>query len=452
MIDFFTSIQRDDHEVIDGDYVLAKGCRFRSEHFVELTNDWTLGTTAGLEIQFVENQFCKLAVVGHIYSCEEPLLSSQEVVSRLADEISVESLVTALLPLAGCYVVFASWNSQLIVFSDATALRKVHYCWDENTDALIVASSIDDIARCLSLDPLDGMSIDLGDYNVIGSAPYLPGELTAYSSIRYLVPCHFLDVDRMAQIRFYPPAVDEQPSYDAVVQKFCKILRGSAIATERAHGKCYVAMTAGIDSRTTLASFIAAGLSGSLGAFTFQYPYLTDSDPDILVAQEVCRSVSVKHQLLEIKTANKAGEYFLAACDGVMVNSNIADIYRVYYRLPKWACTPRFMLSHENIPVNQATLDTMEAWFENIDDLLGYDWLDFFYWEHRLSRWAAEGFSGSEISVPKVNIFNSLMLYHLSFQVPFVKRRSTEFSRDVLENLCPGISEIPINPRHGLGN
>lgn len=66
--------------------------------------------------------------------------------------------------------------------------------------------------------------------------------------------------------------------------------------------------------------------------------------------------------------------------------------------------------------------DEMAAWMELVDfseeSLRGYSFYDFFHWEHRMSKWAAEGYSEYDLALVPAPVLSSRRLLLAALDLP----------------------------------
>lgn len=442
---------------IDGDYVFGNA-PFNCDNWTydELSNGLFLSCSPGLSVSILHRAHRDQAVLGFIYDPHDPNQSIAQIAEQLFEAKDSKELSTLLKAKAGCYVVIAFWQEKGVAFTDAASLRKIYYMEYLQAENYALSSSADLLAKINNSRVIERLCIKENPVARIGGGGYLPGSLTQYNGIKHLIPHHYLSLPGNHAIRYYPDKTRRELGYSEAINAAADIVSGSAKSLLIRYPKIAIAMTAGYDSRTSLAACAGSTNDKShIKAFTFKYPYLAADHPDIKIAQEVCEYANIAHQTIHVDIPGQAEQQFASVFgpERPLVVSTIADIYRIFYRLPTIALKPWFMLKKECIPKTNDTYNAIEEWFSFFherDKYLGYSLFDLFYWENRIARWGTAGFSGSDLHIVKLNLFNSLELLDIVLSINPAKRRSGEFSTTLVELLYPGLTDIPFNPSRNI--
>lgn len=437
----------------EGDYVLGQSPFILDgwENILIFKN-YVLSYSNKLNIVSYRNADLSITVLGLMYNPNKPRQNTSEILKELSQASNPDQLLKRLYPLMGCYVVLCFWKQGGIAVSDAASLRKIYYIEHPFSKRFFISSSATLLAEVNGCSVIESLILTKDPNTRIGQEGYLPGHLTHYEGIRHLIPHYYLLLSDMKPIRFFPKVEKKEILYSKGITKTAKIISGSAESILERFSRVSIAMTAGYDSRISLAAF--AGCSegfNKVETFTFKYPYLDEKHRDIRVAQEVAKQTRIKHCTIEVNVPQEAEGKFVEMFGMAtpLVVSTIADIYRIFYRLPGLALKPNFIRKKEQIPKTHQALCALEEWFSffnNRYDFMGYDVFDLYYWENRIARWGSKGFSGSDVKARKINIFNSNELLDTVLQIKPDIRRSGQFNRDLIELLYPGLTNIPFNP------
>ncbi len=440
---------------IDGDYIVGYATidneKWRCR---QLNENLFLSYTVGLNTLVIHRKCHVHALIGLIYNPHIPSQDIQEIAEQIAETENPNQVATILNIMAGSYVVLSIWGHIGAVFTDACSLRKVYYMMQPHKYNFMFSSSDILLAKynhCLFQKHL---SINVLPNTRIGETGYLPGSLSPYKGIKHLIPNHFLKLPQNIPVRYYPALPYQEDNYTKSLDSATKIIAGSAESIVQRFPHISIALTAGYDSRTSLAAFACSAnkkYHTKINCFTFKYPYLDDNDMDLTIPHEICSAVGISHHTIPVDVPQEAERYLVEMFgkETYLVVSVISDIFRVFYRLPNLALTPHFMIKKERIPHNDETIEALKEWFLSLDDVnksKAYNIFDFFYWENRIARWATKGFSGSGLDLFKVNIFNSRELLNIALQTDKSKRLSGQFNKDIIESLRPGLAKIPFNP------
>lgn len=442
---------------IDGDYILGK-LPFNSDEWnsIELIDGLFLSHSPELSVVSLQKTGYSQAVIGLIYNPHKPAQSTREIAEQIAQARDAKEMSALLKIMAGCYVVLSFWKQEGVAFTDEASLRKIYYMERPYESGFLLSSSTSILANANNCLLKESLCFTENPSARVGSSGYLPGSLCSYLGIRHLTPHHYLSLPDNRPVRYYPDSNWQEKDYAKSLEKVAEIISGSAKSVLIRFPKIAIAMTSGYDSRTSLAAFAGcANSADQINSFTFKYPYLNENHVDIKTAQDVCKQIGINHKTLSVSVTGEAERIFAETFgkETPLVVSTIADIYRVFYRLPRISLKPKFMLKKERIPKNEDTLKALDEWFsyfEGKDKYMGYDVFDLFYLENRIARWGTKGFSGSGLQAIKVNIFNSRELLDIILQIDASKRRNGQFSRGLIELLYPKLTTIPFNPPRGI--
>ncbi|MEA5446306.1 hypothetical protein VCB98_10790 [Gammaproteobacteria bacterium AB-CW1] len=306
-----------------------------------------------------------------------------------------------------------------------------------------------------------------------------PGHGTPYRNVMLLVPNCLLDLESGKLARFWPRAPREQKTLDEVLQP--NLVRAArALSGMAQRSGLLLSLTAGQDSRTTLAAALLAEVD--LEAFTLvnrrDSPHGARTrilGVDAAVAKEITAAYGISHQVLEeqpmddrLKTYLKANAYKSSYSNRIMpllaqygqqrllhVRSNALEIARAY-----WAKHPEvddangaadlFMLKHRKLAdqverVRTAFQDMFHATDFTAGRQMGYDSRDMLYWEHRMGAWHSQQLLCSDLVFDTFNPWNCRAILTDLLSLPMQDRANSSFSRAVVD-ACEGLSKWPINP------
>jgi len=359
------------------------------------------------------------------------------------------------------------------VFNDACATRSTYFA----EDADIIASHSTLIGRALGREARK----ELFRHFRYG----LPGNVSPVAGVRVLPANFSLDLQSKKLTRFWPRRYRIERSVEELISPLEDVLTrtADAIATRWTPA---LSLTAGIDSRTTLAAF-----SHIPSTVPFTYYRGPDDTTDIDIADMLCRSAGFKHRLLAVVGRSDAPSiydaadamsdykhfdeasaiYFKAFSRGnyIHVRSNLAEIGRAFWRRHPVMPT-RFgadnwidVATHQERqgePLRRQAMqymqDEMKAFIDlagyDLSDpfnpsLLGYDAWDLVYWEHRMSTWHAQVLMGSDFAFDTQIIFNSRAVLDLLMSAPLKDRAKASLFHQFIERRSPDFRNIPINPR-----
>ncbi len=431
-----------------GDYIIGS-VPYQDWRCLSVTSNLVLSYSEGLAITHRVSAGKSVWIIGEIY---DPLHLSKTQ-ELIAQEIATCAGISSCEDYAGCYVVIQYLGDRCVLLTDAASMFKVFYT-TANDDRYNIASSEQLLAESNNFQADTAIIDQLEESSVIGASAYLPLSCTEYPQVFCLLPNHTLTIPKYQVERYFPCARKVMITPEAAISQSTVILKGAAQAVLNRYGTVKVALTAGIDSRLSLAAFAACDKT-KVEAFTFHYPYLEAKHPDIVQAQKVSAKLGIKHTVIKVADPFSAEAEFCKYYgeNAILINSNIADIFRCYYRLPTWAASVGLFFRLEKIPRTQRIRIILEQWLaeaQAVSKGFGYELYDLFYWENRIAKWAVNGFTGKNNGVTKICIFNCHKLLHTMLQVDSCRRSHRQFNRELVNHLSPGLGDIPINPSDGF--
>lgn len=191
--------------------------------------------------------------------------------------ISEDLFFEALDTLVGRFVVIYRGASSIRVVGDATAMRPVFYAEQGG----VIASHSELIVSSIG---------EQESFSLLPFSSSFPANFTPYKGVRVLLPNFYLELSTGRISRFWP----RQPITSMSVEKAAhEVLEKSveAVRLLAMRRNSWLALTAGLDSRVTLAAFLAAGVDFQ----TFTYGKNADTRMDRLVASHLARRFGLKH-------------------------------------------------------------------------------------------------------------------------------------------------------------
>ena len=385
----------------------------------------------------------------------------------------IDSMLADTDDLVGRYTAICFTGKRWVVFNDAGAMRSTYFA----EDAPIIASHSSIIGDLQGRAPRR----ELFRHYCFG----LPGNASPVEGVRVIPPNFELDLESRQLRRFWPrnPRI-ERPS-KVLIGPLVEVLTRTAGGIARRYPPA-LSLTAGIDSRTTLACF-----QHVKATVTFTYLAGTDAEVDASIAQKLAAGLGMQHRVLPL-VENASGKALtaevsslvdfkhlpdLTACyrsafgggNFIHVRSNLGEIGRAFWRkhpvMPKrFAATnwPDIATDRRRArePLRDVAVEYMReqmhafiqlAGYDVSDprnpQLLGYDGWDLVYWEHRMATWHSQLLLGSDYVFDTAVIFNSRRALELLLSAPFAERLNSKLFHMTIEQLIPQVSDIPINPR-----
>jgi hypothetical protein len=347
------------------------------------------------------------------------------------------------------------------VVPDCTASQPVHW---SGRGGLALGSSGALVAGALGLGPVRAA---LTAYEQLAAAPrkrrtvaYPPGLLTEFEHVRMLVPNHLLDIatDRspgVRQLRFWPTQDRrEVADTDAVFARFRERLTAH-VGLVTALGRTGISLTAGLDSRTSLAALLPHRRPDTF-AFTYYNPRQGVQDlahrADLFAGNQWARLAGLQHLVLhwrepaEEDVFSRVWERMYPVAppsvgaahamyaglprDVVQVGSNLGEVGTANpaRRLPG-RLTPRRLAALWQSPwfaerhdYDAVFADYQEETSLTEERLLGHDPHDVFYWEHRMGKWGVRKYADADVSHRLLLPFNDRELLETMLSLPVASR------------------------------
>lgn len=304
---------------------------------------------------------------------------------------------------------------------------------------------------------------------------YLPGLDSPFEAVRQLTPNTRLVVPSGEVERYWPrksgTGTDEKAATDALVQH----MRGLCRYFEENQGHAFVGVSAGRDSRCTLAGL--ASITPSLFTFVRSPDGRSEDSPDSRIARQVAHHCGIPLEIVKIPApphldaatsgfarayrrntgyvrGNTSGwvEHFWkkAQADDQMHNVFVrgfgGEVMRGFYK--PMASTSAAQLS-ATYNVNAGSAYTRDAFttFSQVagweGDLHGYELHDLLYWEHRMGIWGSSAFSESDMAFRGMPAFNSRRLFENFMGLPPALRSTTATFEAATKKLLPALAGIP---------
>jgi hypothetical protein len=357
------------------------------------------------------------------------------------------------------------------IMPDAGALLALHY--GARDGRAVVSSS----AR-LAAQVLDGTPRPIE-----GSAPlrpcsafnYIPSPGSPFAGLRKLYHDQTLDLAAF-RVLHRPSPIRSLGSYDAALGVVAgELVRFAEELRARIPGTVYLPLTAGLDSRTIAAAFVAAGLP--FEAVTLDFRGKPRSD--VTVAQAICRRLGVRHRALRLERPDPAaiariGEHVAGAVLGwdhsdvypgggyrylgagdAMIVGGCFEIGRqltgetrfkdIDFDTATGAEVWRRRAGAPGAPAYTGLLDDWIAWRRAHP--LEMDFAAAFYLDQRIGGWRAAIEHGYDL-LPGLSICpaNNPQIYSAMITPAPEAQREGRLQKEAIALLAPELMAFPINP------
>jgi hypothetical protein len=387
--------------------------------------------------------------------------------------ISEETFFDRLDVLSGRFVIVYSTVGSIRVLHDACGTRSVFHSAGSEP---IVASHHNLIANALTAAPSE---IE------IAKLPYkfgYPGRGTPADGVFMLMPNCLLDLLTGKIHRYFPRGpVAKSSDVGDVVQRVVADVSRQLCAVPEKYSKVTASLTAGKDSRFTLAT--ARPFKKAMEYFTYRRPGYPHDEMDASVAQRIAKQLKLRHHLIQVPCSLADSEEFLHFDRLIATNtyyshlrevaylywkrystestlhlrSNLAEIGRAFYRKlgmrrPLTSSTDMTKLFHGALsgeaPAEAAFADFFEV--TDFGSIYDYDPYDMFYWEHRMGTWHALVLIESDPAFETHIVFNARRILQAMLSLPLEERLRASVFSQVIQTCWPALSKFPFNPEDWL--
>ena len=359
------------------------------------------------------------------------------------------------------------------VFSDAGALLGIYFPEHNESQGVYCSSSLSLVA--LYHDATRRTPRQLGWYGM----NWFPPPLTAYSGVRKLLPdqvLRFVAGRAVHAERLYPDRV-EGMSLGERVELIGEGIRYQFRSYAERYERFYLALTAGLDSRTSMA--LLEPYADRVHAYTMEHPNI--SEADVQIPPELAKRRGLSHRFIESQSPQSelerefdlhtaysvvdADRYFLTRDmfreipgQTLLVRSGGWEIGRnFYYHKLKGLEFNRICKEAQHIPWRLGTFGNIQSsaqeltlWLEwRARHLSPYDWRDMFYLDQRMGGWLStiEQALDQIVGVHSVHPCNCAMYFDVLLSVSETQRDAAVIQRELLKRYVPDFESIPINPK-----
>ncbi|MGO1531773.1 hypothetical protein ACT3TB_18690 [Micrococcaceae sp. AOP34-BR2-30] len=315
-----------------------------------------------------------------------------------------------------------------------------------------------------------------------------PGRTTRFDGVWQLLPNSELQVNtgeiHRVGPRPYTPLTVEQAAEEMlpILHKQVEVLLASG-------REIIVSASAGIDTRTSLASFAHAG--DAVQTFTYTKDPNTGHQSGELhrdkLAGEMASELGLPHRLFELTNAEHAPRDFIRNLKNLSTRrSNNTIAWTYYTQLPqnslhirgqingvgKWHFA-RHLHFAEDLEIGARRMASLTKRAQKVDlDLAdpfwdlgeegfqeyidttqlrsvpaGYRMTDMFIWEHRVGNWNHPHIVESDVTFDTYQLYSSRRMIRLMLSVPEIDRVQLSLFREIVSRLEPRLLEYPINGR-----
>ncbi|MGM1028335.1 MAG: hypothetical protein ACQEWM_00535 [Actinomycetota bacterium] len=434
---------------------------------------WSVRLDPALDHQSARSERTEVLVLGQAFDDGGPKTRGRvaerivRALGRSTDAAAqTRALDEVLAWLSGRFVVLVARGDRLDVYGDPLATRSLY--WHRSADGVALASH-----SAILADHVGGLAstrmrwvLDHPDYRS-PAGRWLPGLITPHDEVGQLYANSRLTVrgTTVSNERFFPLDERVELSTTEAGGRFRDDLRQQVRNWISVAPVTALALTGGRDSR----AIFEAGLPDlqQANAVTLTYhPFHVASKStyaDFMTASRLAAAAGLAHLGLDVPTMKPASA--MARLYGTTFPTwqryaNLANT--LYLHAPARAATIfgvggaivtgmwRNTSVHELSPHLLASKFTesrfnqdpelhaeLERWMElthfSVDALRGYDFYDFFHWEHRMTKWGGFGYSEYDLATTPAPVLSSRRLLTAALSLPKQQRVDAEVYRFITE-------------------
>ena len=374
--------------------------------------------------------------------------------------------------LAGRFVILYETKGEVIVFNDPAGLLSVFY----NLGKDVCLSSCDELIRKHFDYEYCDEHLDIRNGSLLLSLQ-MPNDITVSKNVKALLPNHYIDIDKLNPVRFFPvngwnPKLkfgEKQQGFKKMFEKHITLIDN--IVSE--YAKYYdiaAPITSGYDSRVVL-SFLRRKIK-NIPCYTFKHDSFNAETPDFYIPPKICEVLKLSHAIIPDADVSDAffkeiqaviGEYhmkytvdlgqtFISKFKGkALVTGCISEhIGKLYWgdSGPLYLANLDFFKSMHN-NTSKHLHNHVKPHFDELNGKFTYKYIhDLFALEIMGARWSAQALMiYGVMGVSALNIYNCREIIEDWMCVPRKLRKNKKFIHySFLERLAPELLTFPFNP------
>lgn len=436
-------------------------------HFQRVRNDLHVHPKTSVHIAVTGN--VEVILIGTCVDLLNPDRSQDEIAARLVRALDASEDLFHRYgdQLCGRYALIYQRGALRKAVSDATGLRAIFF----STCGRFLGSHAFLVAQQLGASKPVRQPFKMG----------FPGRGTPYGGVLLLTANTSVELGSAAVARIFPRDAIIPSAIDEVAEVVAYFASVAISALKRRGAELVYSVTAGLDSRTT----IAASRSKLDGARAFTYGNVEDERryrpslvADEVLGPQIAEAVGMKHCLLvrhlpppEVATVLRINSYHSAGGDTIVplvekygqhsvihIRSNILEIGRAYFRkygfdlsVPEGNVGIYGLLNTLDEGQKEFVVRSFEEMYCVTDILsafrMGYAPFDVVYWEHRMSAWHAQLVLNDDIAFDTFIPWNSRMVLAMMLRPEVDLRASGAVASIIIERA--GLNKWPMNPKMG---
>lgn len=425
----------------------------------EVIGDYRLFIHPELESEHIKKTGFEIYLLGFIYDYRKPEQSNSEILEVLSHTDSFEELVNHLAHYSGHFILIYHSGDKLRVLNDAGAQKEVYY----DQDFLTAGSTPKIISR--SVNAQSHTSTDAVRFysspEFMRRREYIAGT-SHLRNIRHLLANHYIDLNKKCSIRYFPVR-PIKPVSIRLASEIAREMLSGFIKAASLRNNLSMGVTGGYDSRT----LFLASTGVDCRYYVSKLDHMSDDHYDITVPRRLTEAFNRDFKVISDRKdldtderrmmdesidypryPKKLGEFFNGH---IIINGSLSEIARNVFEYHRRVSGKD--LAYLYGYMNETFVEKeYQKWLDNSRYHFiryGYNILDMFYWEERMSNWAAK--TKTEMSSLGREVYSPYSSHYLIESLLSTPRRQRDRQKNRLYNLMikdfsPETAHIPVNP------
>lgn len=437
---------------------------------------WTVHAHPDLALTHAKDGAAEVTLLGCALNPDKPGETDADICAWLvAGTKTIDELEEKTRRLVGRWVILFCNEGGEFLLPDPCAMRIVNY-FAKHADGPWVFTqpeSVKDLLN-LQLNPEAVRDLFSTPYYLNTVEHWWPGNDSHYEHVKHLCPNHYLNLRTSEVIRFWPRKKLVPISMEEGIAEASKLLRNGVEAAVRRF-PLTLPMTAGWDSRLLLAA--AKPFANDIQYYTLKYNSHRQDAYDLTIPAQLLTKLGLPHRVIECPAgmARDFGKLFyqnvtLAAYahgpivyglfreypqERVCLKGMCLEIARCFlykYEYPEQLDGRQLaIIACGKKRVNDYAVRHFGNWLAGAQpaaSACGYEVLDLFQWEQKVSNLVTSVESSFDITYETLALYNNRALLEVLLAVPAKYRQHPDYTfyRKLMEHLWPETLSEPINP------
>ena len=378
--------------------------------------------------------------------------------------------------LSGRFSILVQNDGDIKIFSDPFGARTIYYKISDKGTFVSSHSKLLADASSSEISSVVKNYMKSTEYNN-KTTKYLPGDLTIFDGVLYLIPNNYLSLKLQNTFRFWPRKDIKPTSLEELKKLTNEYFVNFSKFLNNANHAIYFGLTGGVDTRIIIAASKALGLNFS--TLTWDYHSLGYYERDLI--NGISDYLGKENLWLNFRTGKQAflsslsqvsnansglvrgssdlvpKTFSYVSSSSIFVRGLGGEILRGAYNksvskhsnLSSLEYFIKMYNGSRNVNTSLEYDDFTELAFSNYmnrgnySNLFDHDVGDLFYWEHRMSIWASNLLNEYDVALKNLVGINSRILFEASYGLPSDIRFRRELILDLMLTFDEFLASYP---------